>query len=74
MSFPQTKAALNRRFKAEGLPVELVKGDGYFYYVFDDGALYDTHSVMVYAFGHDNPERWYTTGVEFAARVRAEAL
>jgi len=74
MFFPQTKAALNSRFEAEGLPVELVKGDGYFYYRFDDGALYDTHSVMVCAFGHDDPARWYATGVEFAARVRAEAL
>jgi len=75
MTYPKTKAALNRRFKAEGLPVELVKGlGGYFYFVFDDGNPnhHDTESVYVYAFDHDCPKNWYDTGVAFAARRTVE--
>ena len=72
MTYPKTKAALNRRFKAEGLPVELVKGEGYLYFVYDDGSHYDSHSVCVYAFAHDDAGRWYRTGVEFAARCASD--
>lgn len=75
-----TTATVTRRLQAEGLPVELVRGDGYHYFIFDDGSAYETESVMVPRFRSWSVDRWVEEGRAFAAKARkladdrAEAL
>jgi hypothetical protein len=39
---------INKRiYETVSTVVELVKGDGYHYFVYDDGEIYETESVMV---------------------------
>jgi hypothetical protein len=64
----RSKADLNRQFKSEGLPLELVKGNGYFYFVYDDGTPtgFDTFSVYVCHFDHLRVADWFAYGADFA--------
>lgn len=66
---------MNRRgitstLRKEGLPLELVKGDSYWYFEFDDGVRFETHCVWVYRFHQLSDERWLEEGREFAKRVQ----
>jgi hypothetical protein len=46
-------------FKATGYRFELVRGEGYCYFIFDDqGARYDTQSVAVMFFSTLSVEQW----------------
>ena len=40
-------AYANYKITKEGIPLELVRGEGYHYFVFDDGKHFETVSVMV---------------------------
>lgn len=66
-ALPRTLVGLNARFASDGLPVELVKGPGYFYFVFEDGNPdhHTTESVMVYRFSDLPAARWYDDAREF---------
>lgn len=65
-------ATVTRRLKAEGLPVELVRGEGYHYFIHDDGgAAYMTHSIMVPRFRDMSVDRWVEIGRQFAADMKA---
>ena len=61
--------SINKTFKEDKLPVELVKGDGYFYYIFD---LIDTHNVYdskteyVYRLSDLTQDEWVRLGRKFA--------
>lgn len=61
---------INKVFREEGLPIELVKGEGYFYYVYDttvDSQLvYDSQMVYVYRLNHQTLDRWVEDGRKFA--------
>ena len=61
-----TTATVTRRLQAEGLPVELVRGEGYHYFVFDDGVSYDSLSVMIPRFRSWPVDRWVQEGRQFA--------
>lgn len=71
---PRTIADVTAALRAEGLPVELVKGDGYLYFVCDDPArnIFEDKSIMVAYFNRQTPEQWIADGREFAASVRAK--
>lgn len=60
---------VNNVFSASKLPVELVKGSGYLYFVFDDGKRFDTLSVMVPRLNDLSLAQWVDEGKEFAARL-----
>jgi hypothetical protein len=64
-------ANVTRRLKAEGLPVEMVRGEGYHYFIFDEGDTYESHSIMVPRFRSMPMERWLEIGRQFAADVKA---
>ena len=64
-------ATVTRRLKAEGLTVELVRGNGYHYFIFDDGQRYETRSVMCPRFRDIPLETWLSDGRQFAADVEA---
>jgi hypothetical protein len=71
-----TLPALNRRFAAERLDVELVRGEGYFYFVYDDGDPHhhDEQSIPVYRLNELPAAQWLDEGREFSVRRKAELL
>lgn len=60
---------VNNVFSAAKLPLELVKGKDYLYFVFDDGKRYDTLSVMVPRLNDLTLAQWVEEGKQFAARM-----
>ncbi len=65
--------SVNKKIKELGLPVELVKGDGYFYFIYDDvpNKIYDSKSIMVYSLTDFSRDRWVEEAKEFAAEIKA---
>jgi hypothetical protein len=64
-----TLAKLNTKMKATVSPcIELVKGEGYHYFVFDDGAAFETESVMVPYTNRITPAEWLLMAEQFAAK------
>jgi hypothetical protein len=63
----QTKS-INQVFKEDNLPVELVKGDGYFYFIYDlpEQKVFETESVYVPKLSHLTKDEWIRQGREFA--------
>lgn len=57
--------AINRVFVAEGLPVELVKGDGYFYLVYDAPPVYETEMVFTCYLSDYTKAEWLDMGRVF---------
>ena len=69
-------ATVTRKLRALGHPVEMVRGAGYHYFIFDDGDFYDSVSVMIPRFRSWPVERWVAEGAAFAKRcvwAKAEA-
>lgn len=58
-----SKAKLNNWMQAENMKMELVKSDGYFYFVLDDGNAFETSSVYVNAFSHMDYSAWQAEAV-----------
>jgi hypothetical protein len=63
----QTKS-INQIFKEDNLPVELVKADGYFYFIYDLPAqkVFETESVYVPKLSHLTKDEWIRQGRQFA--------
>lgn len=65
-------AKVTARLAKLGHPeVELVRGEGYHYFVFDDGTHFETESLMVMRFRNRPFEDWVADGVDFANRMKA---
>lgn len=45
--------------------IELVKGEGYHYFVFDDGDRFETHSVMIPHLRSWSGDNWVDEGLNF---------
>ena len=58
-------AAINRRIAKVAPDTELVRGEGYYYLVFDDGNRYETHSIMTAYLRNQTPEVWVKDAVDF---------
>ena len=61
--------------KAIGCPhLELVQGEGYWYFVFDDKSreLYDTHTVNVFRLRHLSLSQWVEEGQKFVVKMGEE--
>lgn len=61
---------LNNVFSAKKLKVELARGKGYQYFIYDDGVHYDTRSVMVYKLNDLSLSEWITEGEAFAKDMK----
>lgn len=66
--------SVSAQLQREGLHVMLYRGEGYLYFIFDDGEAYESESVMVPRFSDLAPERWLEMGREFAGRMAALAV
>lgn len=64
---------LNNVFSVSALPVELVKGKDYFYFVYDSGAKYETRSVMVPRLNDMPLKKWIEEGKEFAREMEIKS-
>jgi hypothetical protein len=58
-------STVNRALQAEGIDAELVRGDGYFYFVGPDVELASTTSVMVYRLNQLSLSGWLYEAREF---------
>lgn len=82
-----TLKEINARIQKVDPLVELVRGEGYHYYCFDnapgegtapmqfvagDHLIYETESVMVPYLKQQTSARWIEDGIEFGKRVREE--
>ena len=65
-----TTATATRRLKALGHPVEMVRGNGYHYFVYDDGTRFESHSEYIPRFRSQTVEQWVARGAAFSAAVR----
>ncbi len=67
-----TKANVTKELHKMGFDkIELVQGDGYCYFVYDDVEknIYETESVMACKVSHVDFDSWIETGVAFATRM-----
>jgi hypothetical protein len=80
-----TLKEINKRIQRSQPDVELVRGEGYHYYVFDNSAegdkttgrdgqtlVFETESVMQMYLSHSSAERWIEDGIEFGENIRAK--
>ena len=65
---------VNRAFAEIDLPIELVRGEGYHYFVYDDGTPtgFETESVAVPYFNQMAPSRWHRDGLQFYLNTKAK--
>jgi hypothetical protein len=54
--------------------LKLYAGKGYWYFVFDDGKLYRTHSVDVMRLSHMPLEQWIAEGNDFLKWMTAKTV
>ncbi len=66
-----TQGNVTKALKAKGLPMELVQGDGYCYFVYDDVAknIFETHSEWTNRVSDMEFDRWIDIGVKFAETI-----
>lgn len=65
-----TTRAVNKALESEGLPVTLVSGGNYWYFIYDAGDVYETRSVLTPRLSDMSLETWISEGREFAGSVR----
>lgn len=53
-----TIRSVNAAVRKAGIPLELVRGEGYHYWVHDEDGHYDTVSEMVCYTSHISVEKW----------------
>lgn len=60
--------SINRVFKEDNLPVELVKSDDYFYFQYDlpEQSVFETESVYVFKLNQLTKDEWVRQGRQFA--------
>jgi hypothetical protein len=50
--------------------LKLYRGDGYFYFVYDDGKdRWEDHAVYVYRLNHLSYDKWIAEGLDFLKKV-----
>lgn len=67
-----TCKSISAKLKAESLPVSMYKGSGYFYFEFDQGKVFETHSVYVNSINQLTADEWLKEGRDFAKKVREQ--
>lgn len=72
-----TKARLMNKIRKAVEPamvdhLDLVKGDGYMYFVFDDDVHFQTHSVMTQSMNDFTMDMWVAEAKDFIANVQEE--
>lgn len=68
MTLKQINAAIQRSQPH----VELVRGEGYHYYVYDDGLRFETESVMCPYLSHQSAEMWIEDGIAYGEKMNRE--
>lgn len=49
--------------------LNLYKGDGYWYFAFDDGVMFETHSEYTMRLNDYGMDRWVEIGKNFIAKM-----
>ena len=53
-----TTKRINVALTKAGIPLEIVRGEGYQYFVYDDGKRFETESIMVCYLNHFTVAQW----------------
>lgn len=61
--------SINKSFREDNLPIELVKGDGYYYYVYSLRDVFETLSVYAARLNQNTKDEWIRMGREFVLEV-----
>lgn len=61
--------SINKSFREDNLPIELVKGDGYYYYVYSLPDVFETLSVYAASLNRNTKDEWIRMGREFVLEV-----
>jgi len=61
---------VTNKLRAAGFPMELVRGNGYFYFTYSSEGVFETESEMVYRFNDLSEVEWVKRGEEFGRKVR----
>lgn len=61
---------ITKKLQAAGLPLELVRGEGYCYLVFEEGNKFETRSVCVPRISDLSVESWLLEGRQFVEEAR----
>ena len=63
--------SVNKTFREDGIPVELVKGEGYFYFIFDriDANVFETKSEYTMYLMDLTFDSWVDLGRTFAIEM-----
>lgn len=65
-----TTKSVTKAIREAGHPyVELVRGNGYHYFVFDDGKRFETESVMTMRLTSATLDQWVEWGLKFAEQI-----
>lgn len=66
-----TISSINKELKKRGWPIELQKGTGYFYYVWDDGDYFTTETISgVYKITALSFEQWIKEAEDFGNKMK----
>lgn len=67
-----TIKSINKVFQEDSLPIELVKGEGYFYLIYDDveNNIYETQSIYTVRLSDMTKDRWVEEGRTFATETK----
>ena len=68
----RTIADVTAALRAKGYPLELVRGNGYLYFVYDDipANIWETKSIAVCYFKHQTPAQWVEDGEQFIKELK----
>lgn len=64
-------AKLNAEMLAEGINLELVKGNGYLYFTTYSPEAYESRSIMICWYNQITPDAWKELAKEFRADIEA---
>ncbi|AUZ95310.1 hypothetical protein FDI40_gp551 [Agrobacterium phage Atu_ph07] len=70
----KAKTVVNKITVPSTAKLELVKGEGYWYFVYDDviNNKYDTHSEYVFYLNSLDLDNWVDIGTKFVERMKGE--
>lgn len=60
---------ISKHFQDRNIPLELVKCEGYFYFVFDDKIHFHTKSIYVAHLNQLSVEQWIQEGNQFINEI-----
>lgn len=69
-----TMRGVEMLLEREGIKLEFTKGEGYFYFTYDQPGCYDTRSIMVNSLKQLTLDQWLEEGREYHKELKAKGF